>query len=130
MIRRPPRSTRTDTLFPYTTLFRSVPVQVLGKDVGHHRDLRAHAAGGDVAGLVARQLDRPQLRVVFDQLQQRQANVAAQRRAMAAGAQQVRQQRGGRALALGAGDAARAGIGPGSEEPTTDLTSLMRTSYA
>src|SRR3546814_19061230 len=27
MIRRPPRSTRTDTLFPYTTLFRS---QILG----------------------------------------------------------------------------------------------------
>src|SRR3546814_9487155 len=27
MIRRPPRSTRTDTLFPYTTLFRSTPVQ-------------------------------------------------------------------------------------------------------
>src|SRR3546814_13372868 len=26
MIRRPPRSTRTDTLFPYTTLFRSRPV--------------------------------------------------------------------------------------------------------
>src|SRR3546814_10979099 len=26
MIRRPPRSTRTDTLFPYTTLFRSQPV--------------------------------------------------------------------------------------------------------
>src|SRR3546814_14945319 len=25
MIRRPPRSTRTDTLFPYTTLFRSCP---------------------------------------------------------------------------------------------------------
>src|SRR3546814_14790320 len=25
MIRRPPRSTRTDTLFPYTTLFRSFP---------------------------------------------------------------------------------------------------------
>src|SRR3546814_6997154 len=29
MIRRPPRSTRTDTLFPYTTLFRS-PEQRLG----------------------------------------------------------------------------------------------------
>src|SRR3546814_8125672 len=27
MIRLPPRSTRTDTLFPYTTLFRSVPVR-------------------------------------------------------------------------------------------------------
>src|SRR3546814_6630622 len=25
MLRRPPRSTRTDTLFPYTTLFRSCP---------------------------------------------------------------------------------------------------------
>src|SRR3546814_7830669 len=28
MIRRPPRSTRTDTLFPYTTLFRSIAVSV------------------------------------------------------------------------------------------------------
>src|SRR3546814_4724485 len=28
MIRRPPRSTRTDTLFPYTTLFRSVQVRI------------------------------------------------------------------------------------------------------
>src|SRR3546814_13616224 len=27
MIRRPPRSTRTDTLFPYTTLFRSAPLR-------------------------------------------------------------------------------------------------------
>src|SRR3546814_14483293 len=34
MIRRPPRSTRTDTLFPYTTLFRSPPpVQI---DQGLH----------------------------------------------------------------------------------------------
>src|SRR3546814_14801025 len=29
MIRRPPRSTRTDTLFPYTTLFRSAYVALL-----------------------------------------------------------------------------------------------------
>src|SRR3546814_9850564 len=28
MIRRPPRSTRTDTLFPYTTLFRSLVAKV------------------------------------------------------------------------------------------------------
>src|SRR3546814_7197426 len=28
MIRRPPRSTRTDTLFPYTTLFRSATIAV------------------------------------------------------------------------------------------------------
>src|SRR3546814_10144344 len=32
MIRRPPRSTRTDTLFPYTTLFRSDVVRVLKPD--------------------------------------------------------------------------------------------------
>src|SRR3546814_2592008 len=32
MIRRPPRSTRTDTLFPYTTLFRS---QILEADLAH-----------------------------------------------------------------------------------------------
>src|SRR3546814_15768325 len=30
MIRRPPRSTRTDTLFPYTTLFRSAIQHYLG----------------------------------------------------------------------------------------------------
>src|SRR3546814_16694118 len=29
MIRRPPRSTRPDTLFPYTTLFRSIPCAIL-----------------------------------------------------------------------------------------------------
>src|SRR3546814_16098944 len=38
MIRRPPRSTRTDTLFPYTTLFRSED------DHGKRRDREAVAA--------------------------------------------------------------------------------------
>src|SRR3546814_8855390 len=37
MIRRPPRSTRTDTLFPYTTLFRSISKQ------GDRRRRRARA---------------------------------------------------------------------------------------
>src|SRR3546814_976706 len=32
MLRRPPRSTRTDTLFPYTTLFRSPVVQTIDLD--------------------------------------------------------------------------------------------------
>src|SRR3546814_6846881 len=32
MIRRPPRSTRTDTLFPYTTLFRSAHIPDRGPD--------------------------------------------------------------------------------------------------
>src|SRR3546814_15381473 len=41
MLRRPPRSTRTDTLFPYTTLFRSAR-----RRRGHHD--RAAAAPGDL----------------------------------------------------------------------------------
>src|SRR3546814_8439160 len=48
MIRRPPRSTRTDTLFPYTTLFRSElarDAEAMGDDAG------------DVDGAVADPLD-------------------------------------------------------------------------
>src|SRR3546814_17596337 len=42
MIRRPPRSTRTDTLFPYTTLFRSIgaitgPEGIYAAGVGQHQ---------------------------------------------------------------------------------------------
>src|SRR3546814_13824885 len=37
MIRRPPRSTRTDTLFPYTTLFRSRLSIAVAEDI--HRNL-------------------------------------------------------------------------------------------
>src|SRR3546814_1508288 len=47
MIRRPPRSTRTDTLFPYTTLFRSPAV------AGAGRDLHARSATG-CAGVLDR----------------------------------------------------------------------------
>src|SRR3546814_1678979 len=36
MIRRPPRSTRTDTLFPYTTLFRSRPLREAEGHCGRH----------------------------------------------------------------------------------------------
>src|SRR3546814_2737832 len=42
MIRRPPRSTRTDTLFPYTTLFRSRALYRRGGN--HHRGPRDRAA--------------------------------------------------------------------------------------
>src|SRR3546814_5412696 len=38
MIRRPPRSTRTDTLFPYTTLFRSA--QVIACDIHPLQNLK------------------------------------------------------------------------------------------
>src|SRR3546814_15385258 len=45
MIRRPPRSTRTDTLFPYTTLFRSPPDPELAAREAHRRGPVATAAG-------------------------------------------------------------------------------------
>src|SRR3546814_11892806 len=59
MIRRPPRSTRTDTLFPYTTLFRSLLDQTVhatgvrlhrGADgrLGFERSFRfEYSSGGD-----------------------------------------------------------------------------------
>src|SRR3546814_9404719 len=53
MFRRPPRSTRTDTLFPYTTLFRSA-VDRRGErqaDAGAHR-ARIIAETGDDAALL------------------------------------------------------------------------------
>src|SRR3546814_3423748 len=55
MIRRPPRSTRTDTLFPYTTLFRSAlqPV-LLGRIAGaadHPR--RVHRICDQILGIAA-----------------------------------------------------------------------------
>src|SRR3546814_18939916 len=43
MIRRPPRSTRTDTLFPYTTLFRSV--EKFFVDAGEHHTIVDSFAG-------------------------------------------------------------------------------------
>src|SRR3546814_993293 len=60
MIRRPPRSTRTDTLFPYTTLFRSAPGSLLKNVVPVHRrrgrreaDFQFAVVGGE---MVARDL--------------------------------------------------------------------------
>src|SRR3546814_16007537 len=53
MIRRPPRSTRTDTLFPYTTLFRSQDLASLDDllDLVHPREL-THPLAVRVAQLV------------------------------------------------------------------------------
>src|SRR3546814_1749515 len=53
MIRRPPRSTRTDTLFPYTTLVRStsgvVPMMArAGEEIGVNLAVSLHAVNKDV----------------------------------------------------------------------------------
>src|SRR3546814_14312244 len=70
MIRRPPRSTRTDTLFPYTTLFRSLirdtgminmrkTILITGASSGLGRGMaREFAARGRDLALCARRTER------------------------------------------------------------------------
>src|SRR3546814_3690590 len=60
MRRRPPRSTRTDTLFPYTTLFRSIARIVLAA--------RRHAVRGDIRQVRKRQWHRRRHAAPFDQI--------------------------------------------------------------
>src|SRR3546814_18991447 len=63
MIRRPPRSTRTDTLFPYTTLFRSTGTYIIGNgavavidpgpdDADHVHAIRAALEGERVSHIL------------------------------------------------------------------------------
>src|SRR3546814_6788628 len=64
MIRRPPRSTRTDTLFPYTTLFRSArsaAKEGRGNPPGRQAEPRS---GGDGLALAAGGRNRPQMRQI------------------------------------------------------------------
>src|SRR3546814_7039002 len=62
MIRRPPRSTRTDTLFPYTTLFRSVitvksqPIPKVVELPGRVQATRTAEVRARVDGIVQRRL--------------------------------------------------------------------------
>src|SRR3546814_4923817 len=79
MIRRPPRSTRTDTLFPYTTLFRS---QFNLSDIRVGRAENPQILGGDivvVGNSFAKQLFRdflqlsPLLATVFVRLDGRRS---------------------------------------------------------
>src|SRR3546814_19586525 len=66
MIRRPPRSTRTDTLFPYTTLFRSHPARQIepaqhlnGEERGGAPQHEAeHDARGGIPGVRRSEDDR------------------------------------------------------------------------
>src|SRR3546814_15320806 len=64
MIRRPPRSTRTDTLFPYTTLFRSEVRPVIVGAAPRNIQQRADLAD---AGVPAVGGEKPELRIeLFD----------------------------------------------------------------
>src|SRR3546814_11096513 len=56
MKRRPPRSTRTDSLFPYTTLFRSQPESALALDFGGHRRVLITGGTGFIGSALCRSL--------------------------------------------------------------------------
>src|SRR3546814_9083974 len=123
MIRRPPRSTLTDTIFPYTTLFRS------------------HCNGGGAGGRLSLSAGAG---LPVDDQDAGQRDVARQ----FGGREQARADAGqgapGRVVALGrtSGAAARSRVegtgrraalaapGPRSEEKQSELQSLMRISYA
>src|SRR3546814_7857787 len=100
MIRRPPRSTRTDTLFPYTTLFRSRA----GADIAEHDADRTRG-----------KLEQPLLRM---------RRLADLRRMVVGG------HRGRRPAVVAARHWRMLRARLRSEEHTSELQSLMRISYA
>src|SRR3546814_5578760 len=105
MIRRPPRSTRTDTLFPYTPLFRSLDL------VAQRRRGAVRVDVVDIAGIQPRALQR--------RLHRPEAAVAVFRR------------RGDVVGVAGQAIADHLRIDRRrSEEHTSELQSLMRISYA
>src|SRR3546814_20578025 len=92
MIRRPPRATRTDTLFPYTTLFRSVVVvedddDLLGEVLDFLVARGIHARGvGSGALLDHALLEEPADTVVLDLALPGEDGIAIARRLRARGA--------------------------------------------
>src|SRR3546814_8540105 len=118
MIRRPPSSTRTDTLFPYTTLFRA-PVAA-----AHHR-----IAGVIIAaaiGAASHRDDVARLRHQVVDAAQRRGHLVAQRARDDHHVRlaRTRARRSAETLQVIARHVDR------SEEHTSELQSLMRISYA
>src|SRR3546814_1993175 len=129
-IRRPPRSTRTYTLFPYTTLFRSHHLGQLPAYAGHlpsavGAPARPAAAAGLYRQYRARRGDR----------RERPGAQTAQGRDRRRRPRRLRARTGGEPQAAGTRERAAAaayGLGhPGrSEEHTSELQSLLLLTYA
>src|SRR3546814_965225 len=121
MIRRPPKSTRTDTLFPYTTLFRSSNHGGVQLDYAQS----AIAALAEIADRVAGMGE-----ILIDSGVRSGHDVV---KALALGARACLL---GRAYLYGLAAGGRAGVEHAvgiirrSEEHTSELQSLMRISYA
>src|SRR3546814_7361591 len=131
MIRRPPRSTRTDTLCPYTTLFRS-PLRP------HARAEGATAAGRfrgqpycSLAAPQPQAVDVGEIEVASDHNPHFRALIDAKHRLNLHRVPQdrVRRLAGNPRDIIGVGDF-RGGDRGRSEEHTSELQSLMRNSYA
>src|SRR3546814_3586832 len=103
MIRRPPRSTRTDTLFPYTTLFRSE------RGTGQAAGIALHAGRG-------------QRLVPWQEAGEQVGDERTARRGLGAAAAEIQATPARRAL--------ERIVLERSEEHTSELQSLMRISYA
>src|SRR3546814_2467126 len=123
MIRRPPRSTRTDTLFPYTTLFRS-HIGILGAVERFARGCLRHrfpiACFGD---MIAQRMMRgvvEQARALRRPCHANRLGIALRPAFGGAGERRSRAQGPWRPIHLR----------PRSEEHTSELQSLMRISYA
>src|SRR3546814_1477363 len=126
MIRRPPRSTRTDTLVPYTTLFRSETVAFGGGELLRIVEpARAAAFGQDDRGSDHRPRERPATRFV-----DAADGGGIERFVAAAGHQPSPSSNGARPRACPIGPDPRPNSGASSEEHTSELQSLMRISYA
>src|SRR3546814_5461449 len=76
MIRRPPRSTRTDTLFPYTTLFRSVLRLARRPAKQPVEGLRGHLQTGAVIEIFLIEPERPVIVPEVDQVIEDRLHVA------------------------------------------------------
>src|SRR3546814_2373535 len=129
MIRRPPISKRTDTLFPYTTLFRSLDQGGPGANAADcvHGQAPNCSRNGDAVASHARPCAAPA--AVLHRRSQRAAghvlvDAVAGRGALA----RARPVATGRLRRLAARD--RDAVPRRSEEHTSELQSLMRISYA
>src|SRR3546814_2309669 len=118
MIRRQPRSTRTDTLFPYTTLFRSQTDARLPRP----RQVRG-APSADKPGRVLRHRGRPASAAV-------PAAPASEERRPVRRRKEYQESARRPPCARPQGAPARLSPRGRSEEHTSELQSLMRISYA
>src|SRR3546814_10252397 len=119
MLRRPPRSTRTDTLLPYTTLFRSAAAIALQQ----RRRTQAEQGGLDLAARRRQQQGRGVAQHLDQLSAAAEGHHQAERRVAGDADEKLRQRRCDHALDIES-------LADRSEEHTSELQSLMRISSA